>query len=173
MIKGSIISGQRCSSNSSRGNYSYLATFLMLIILSSNNGIKFASAISCYDCRSEDLSCNVGECVGSTCVKMETSNIDNDRKTISKSCNNEFEDNQCKQSYLGLKVVLRCTCDSNFCNGDRNLVAAGLQRTDDSNGGGDGMATRRRSSKTGTQMMAFAIIGGALTIPLLAGVPIL
>lgn len=54
-----------------------------------------------------------------------------DRKTVSKGCSNQFEDNQCKQSYLGPKIVLRCTCDSNFCNGDRNLAAAGLQSMPD------------------------------------------
>uniref|UniRef100_A0A914KFY9 Uncharacterized protein n=1 Tax=Meloidogyne incognita TaxID=6306 RepID=A0A914KFY9_MELIC len=84
--------------------------------------------ISCYDCRSEDISCNVGECMGATCVKMETSNTDNE-KTVSKACSNDYEDNHCKQTYLGPRIVLRCTCDSNFCNGDKNLAAAGLYQS--------------------------------------------
>uniref|UniRef100_A0A914KFX2 Uncharacterized protein n=1 Tax=Meloidogyne incognita TaxID=6306 RepID=A0A914KFX2_MELIC len=93
-------------------------------------------AISCYDCRSEDISCNVGECMGATCVKMETSNTDNERKTVSKACSNDYEDNHCKQTYLGPRIVLRCTCDSNFCNGDKNLAAAGLyQSAMDGDGG--------------------------------------
>ncbi|KAF7629250.1 hypothetical protein Mgra_00007463 [Meloidogyne graminicola] len=91
--------------------------------------IKIIEAISCYDCRSEDISCNVGECMGATCVKMETSNEYNERKTVSKACSNDYEDNHCKQTYLGPKIVLRCTCDSNFCNGDKNLAAAGLQQS--------------------------------------------
>uniref|UniRef100_A0A914HRE8 Protein quiver n=1 Tax=Globodera rostochiensis TaxID=31243 RepID=A0A914HRE8_GLORO len=149
-----MISGQRLF---------YIIMMLIVSSITNNHIIKSSWAISCYDCRSEDISCNVGECVGSTCVKMETSNVDNERKTISKSCNNEFEDNQCKQSYLGLKVVLRCTCDSNFCNGDRNLVAAGLQRMED-----NGTTGRRAVPPNGRGLMMamalFATIGGALFV---------
>lgn len=111
-------------------NNPLLCAFLLIILICRNS--QFVKAINCYDCKAEDISCNVGECLGSTCVKMETSNIDNERKTVSKGCSNEYEDNQCKQTYLGPKIVIRCTCDSNFCNGDRNLAAAGLQLMSDS-----------------------------------------
>lgn len=34
-------------------------------------------SITCYDCRADDSTCNVGECTGAVCVKMETANLDN------------------------------------------------------------------------------------------------
>ncbi|KAL7069819.1 hypothetical protein ACQ4LE_010965 [Meloidogyne hapla] len=105
--------------------------------------LPIIEAISCYDCRSEDISCNVGECMGATCVKMETSNIDNERKTVSKACSNDYEENHCKQTYLGPKIVLRCTCDSNFCNGDKNLAAAGLYQSAMDGGGGNTIYSKK------------------------------
>ena len=38
------------------------------------------SSIACYDCRADDSTCNVGECHGVTCVKMETANLDNGKE---------------------------------------------------------------------------------------------
>ncbi|CAK5119163.1 unnamed protein product [Meloidogyne enterolobii] len=52
----------------------FICIINFLILMDRLPNIK---AISCYDCRSEDISCNVGECMGATCVKMETSNTDN------------------------------------------------------------------------------------------------
>uniref|UniRef100_A0A7E4VHG3 Activin_recp domain-containing protein n=1 Tax=Panagrellus redivivus TaxID=6233 RepID=A0A7E4VHG3_PANRE len=84
-------------------------------------------AISCYDCRSDDSTCNTGACQGAICVKMETANLDNERRTVHKSCSDEFEETQCKQSTFGSKMIIRCTCDSGaFCNGEDALMAAGL-----------------------------------------------
>lgn len=39
----------------------------------------------------------------------------------------EYEDTQCKQSGFGNKLITRCTCETNFCNEDKNLYALGLQ----------------------------------------------
>lgn len=44
-----------------------------------------------------------------------------------KSCAQEYEPTQCKQSGFGSKLITRCTCESKFCNGDVHLDAAGLQ----------------------------------------------
>uniref|UniRef100_A0A914CZI9 Secreted protein n=1 Tax=Acrobeloides nanus TaxID=290746 RepID=A0A914CZI9_9BILA len=48
--------------------------FLYYIIINRKDS---AYAIPCYDCRADDGSCNVGECKGMVCVKMETANMDN------------------------------------------------------------------------------------------------
>jgi hypothetical protein len=87
-----------------------------------------ANALLCFSCQAEDAaSCNSGECHGMSCLKMETSNMDNDRRTIQKSCSNHPEPTQCKQSGFGSKLITRCSCDSDFCNGDHQLSLAGLQ----------------------------------------------
>lgn len=79
---------------------------------------------------------------------METSNMDDsrfkednicgqksflDRKTIMKSCSMEYEETQCKHSGFGNKLITRCTCETNFCNEEKNLYALGLQTHSSSN----------------------------------------
>ncbi|KAE9413339.1 hypothetical protein Angca_000136, partial [Angiostrongylus cantonensis] len=96
-------------------------------------------SIICYDCHSDQGTCNEGECEGLVCIKMETSNKDNvsemkyifwklaDRKTIQKSCGDELEEVACQQSGFGSKWMSRCVCDSPLCNGDQALIDAGLE----------------------------------------------
>lgn len=86
-----------------------------------------ASAIICYDCHSDQGTCNEGECEGVVCIKMETSNKDNERRTIQKSCGDEHEEVACQQSGFGSKWMSRCVCDSPLCNGDQALIDAGLE----------------------------------------------
>jgi len=90
--------------------------------------VGLSNAVICYDCRSDDSTCNVGQCHGVMCLKMETSNMGNERKTVHKSCSNEMEPTQCRQSGFGSKLITRCSCDSDYCNGDELLHAAGLQK---------------------------------------------
>ncbi|CAD5234677.1 unnamed protein product [Bursaphelenchus xylophilus] len=106
----------------------WLISALLFPLLGSSLNPSFAAQpVRCYDCRADDNTCNVGECQGVVCIKMETSNMDNDRKTVHKTCSDEYEPTQCKQSGFGSKLITRCTCEGNFCNGDDNLNAAGLQ----------------------------------------------
>ncbi|GMT28800.1 hypothetical protein PFISCL1PPCAC_20097, partial [Pristionchus fissidentatus] len=96
-------------------------TFLFILL--------FAPVVSivCYKCETEGGTCNEGECEGSVCIKMETSNKDNNRKTIHKTCGDEIEDVSCTQSQFGSKWTSRCVCDRPLCNGDSALVEAGLE----------------------------------------------
>ncbi|CAD5229221.1 unnamed protein product [Bursaphelenchus okinawaensis] len=108
--------------------YLWLISALVYCVTSIGASSSFgAQPVRCYDCRADDATCNVGECQGVICVKMETSNMDNDRKTVHKTCSDEYETTQCKQSGFGSKLITRCTCEGNFCNGDDHLNAAGLQ----------------------------------------------
>ena len=54
--------------------------FAVLLIFTSLL-LDTVSSIACYDCRADDSTCNVGECHGVTCVKMETANLDNGKQT--------------------------------------------------------------------------------------------
>ncbi|KAI1716528.1 hypothetical protein DdX_07588 [Ditylenchus destructor] len=84
-------------------------------------------AIVCYDCDADDATCDTGECYGATCLKMETSYLDNERRrTVNKGCSDEYEETQCKQTAFGSKLITRCTCDTDYCNGEKRLVAAGF-----------------------------------------------
>ncbi|KAK0426426.1 hypothetical protein QR680_009703 [Steinernema hermaphroditum] len=85
------------------------------------------AAIICFDCHSDQGTCNEGECEGVVCVKMETSNIDDDRRTVQKGCGLEYEDSECQQTGLGSKWTSRCVCDQPLCNGDAALIASGLE----------------------------------------------
>ncbi|VDL71033.1 unnamed protein product [Nippostrongylus brasiliensis] len=76
-------------------------------------------SIICYDCHSDQGTCNEGECEGIVCIKMETSNKDNDRRTIQKTCGDELEEVACQQSGFGSKWMSRCVCDTPLCNGDQ------------------------------------------------------
>ncbi|WKX90358.1 hypothetical protein Q1695_009305 [Nippostrongylus brasiliensis] len=84
-------------------------------------------SIICYDCHSDQGTCNEGECEGVVCIKMETSNKDNDRRTIQKTCGDELEEVACQQSGFGSKWMSRCVCDTPLCNGDQALIDAGLE----------------------------------------------
>lgn len=47
-------------------------------VTNSPKGLGMAGqSVRCHDCRADHNSCNVGECQGVVCVKMETSNMDN------------------------------------------------------------------------------------------------
>ncbi|VDM94805.1 unnamed protein product [Thelazia callipaeda] len=89
--------------------------------------------VFCYDCHSELGTCNDGECEGAVCLKMETSNRDNDRRTVQKGCGERYEENGCQQSTFGSKWTSRCVCGQSMCNGDDALVAAGLESSSDNN----------------------------------------
>ncbi|CAI5437824.1 unnamed protein product [Caenorhabditis angaria] len=89
-------------------------------------------SITCYDCHSDQGACNDGECEGLVCIKLETSNKDNDRRTVQKTCSDEFEaptTPSCQQSIIGSKFMSRCVCDMPFCNGDKQLMDFGLEPT--------------------------------------------
>ncbi len=53
----------------------------MPIVAQSQTGGKSSriavTGIKCYDCHSDQGTCNEGECEGQVCIKMETSNMDN------------------------------------------------------------------------------------------------
>ncbi|VDO25299.1 unnamed protein product [Haemonchus placei] len=85
--------------------------------MSTENSIA-GCAIICYDCHSDQGTCNEGECEGVVCIKMETSNKDNgkNRRTIQKSCGDEHEEVACQQSGFGSKWMSRCA-----------LIDAGLE----------------------------------------------
>ncbi|KAI6209555.1 hypothetical protein M3Y96_00233400 [Aphelenchoides besseyi] len=102
-------------------------THQLLCCLLVANFMQRVNAIICYDCRADDNTCNVGNCHGLVCLKMETSNMDNERKTVYKSCGDDIEPTQCKQNGFGSKLITRCACDFDFCNGDEQLSAARLQ----------------------------------------------
>ncbi|CAB3408618.1 unnamed protein product [Caenorhabditis bovis] len=89
--------------------------------------ITVSLAITCYDCHSDQGTCNDGECEGTVCIKMETSSKDNDRRTIHKTCGDDIEEMSCQQSSFGSKWMSRCVCDTAFCNGDQALIDAGLE----------------------------------------------
>ncbi|TKR92450.1 hypothetical protein L596_007099 [Steinernema carpocapsae] len=89
--------------------------------------IQRGTAIICFDCHSDQGTCNEGECEGLVCVKMETSNIDDDRRTVQKGCGLEYEESECQQTGLGSKWTSRCVCDQPLCNGDAALIASGLE----------------------------------------------
>ncbi|KAF1769974.1 hypothetical protein GCK72_001791 [Caenorhabditis remanei] len=96
-------------------------------------------AITCYDCHSDQGTCNDGECEGVVCIKMETANkADGEteigrkrpldyRRTIHKTCGDEAEEMSCQQSAFGSKWMSRCVCDTPFCNGDQALIDSGLE----------------------------------------------
>uniref|UniRef100_A0A1I7XNS9 Activin_recp domain-containing protein n=1 Tax=Heterorhabditis bacteriophora TaxID=37862 RepID=A0A1I7XNS9_HETBA len=107
-------------------------------------------SIICYDCHSDQGTCNEGECEGIVCIKMETANKDNgslivstpeislyayinifntsaERKIIQKGCGDEQEEVSCQKSGFGSKWMSRCVCDSPLCNGDQALIDAGLE----------------------------------------------
>uniref|UniRef100_A0A0M3JUT5 Protein quiver n=1 Tax=Anisakis simplex TaxID=6269 RepID=A0A0M3JUT5_ANISI len=101
-------------------------------------------AITCFDCHSDQGTCNDGECDGAVCIKMETSNKDNgslkvihstvrqtllfsERRTVHKGCGDEIEESGCQQSGFGSKWTSRCVCERSLCNGDAALIAAGLE----------------------------------------------
>ncbi|TKR92451.1 hypothetical protein L596_007099 [Steinernema carpocapsae] len=44
--------------------------------------IQRGTAIICFDCHSDQGTCNEGECEGLVCVKMETSNIDDGARAV-------------------------------------------------------------------------------------------
>uniref|UniRef100_A0A915C4X1 Activin types I and II receptor domain-containing protein n=2 Tax=Parascaris univalens TaxID=6257 RepID=A0A915C4X1_PARUN len=94
--------------------------FILLVI---QRGV----AILCFDCHSDQGTCNDGECEGAVCIKMETSNRDNERRTVQKWCGEELEESGCQQSGFGSKWTSRCVCERALCNGDAALVAAGLE----------------------------------------------
>lgn len=56
--------------------------------------------------------------------------MDNERKTIHKSCSDELENTLCKQFGIGSKLITRCSCETDYCNGDERLNAAGLLLND-------------------------------------------
>uniref|UniRef100_A0AC35G248 Uncharacterized protein n=1 Tax=Panagrolaimus sp. PS1159 TaxID=55785 RepID=A0AC35G248_9BILA len=102
-------------------------TYYLFITVILNALIVKVSSITCYDCRSDDSPCDVGECAGAICVRMETANLDNERRTVHKSCSEEYEETQCKQSTFGSKLITRCACDTGaFCNGEQALYEARL-----------------------------------------------
>ncbi|KHN87408.1 hypothetical protein Tcan_13916 [Toxocara canis] len=90
-------------------------------------GIIAGETILCFDCHSDQGTCNDGECEGAVCIKMETSNRDNERRTVQKGCGEEVEESGCQQSSFGSKWTSRCVCERSLCNGDAALVAAGLE----------------------------------------------
>lgn len=47
-----------------------------------------------------------------------------ERRSVSKGCKSEYEITECKQLSLGSKMVLTCTCDTDFCNGEKNIFKA-------------------------------------------------
>ncbi|ULU13476.1 hypothetical protein L5515_002245 [Caenorhabditis briggsae] len=89
--------------------------------------ITVTIAITCYDCHSDQGTCNDGECEGVVCIKMETANKADDRRTIHKTCGDEAEEMSCQQSAFGSKWMSRCVCDTPFCNGDQALIDSGLE----------------------------------------------
>ncbi|CAL2028250.1 unnamed protein product [Caenorhabditis brenneri] len=89
--------------------------------------IEVTIAITCYDCHSDQGTCNDGECEGIVCIKMETANKADDRRTIHKTCGDETEEMSCQQSAFGSKWMSRCVCDTPFCNGDQALIDSGLE----------------------------------------------
>ncbi|CAJ0578421.1 unnamed protein product, partial [Mesorhabditis spiculigera] len=100
-----------------------LATVGLLILLYP----KGVFSIICYDCHAEQGTCNEGECEGAVCIKMETSNKQDERKTITKTCGDEMEEVACQQSGFGSKWTSRCVCHTSLCNGDDALAEAGLE----------------------------------------------
>uniref|UniRef100_A0A1I7ZZU7 UPAR/Ly6 domain-containing protein n=1 Tax=Steinernema glaseri TaxID=37863 RepID=A0A1I7ZZU7_9BILA len=107
-----------------------LPLLLLLLLLFC---VQRGATIICFDCHSDQGTCNEGECEGVVCVKMETSNIDDDRRTVQKGCGMEYEESECQQTGLGSKWTSRCVCDQPLCNGDRALIASGLEpQPDDS-----------------------------------------
>uniref|UniRef100_A0A0N4U5R9 Activin_recp domain-containing protein n=1 Tax=Dracunculus medinensis TaxID=318479 RepID=A0A0N4U5R9_DRAME len=102
----------------------------LLIFAPSNNKNQnpiIGQAIFCYDCHSDHGTCNDGKCDGIVCIKMETSNKDNERRTVQKGCGDDIEENGCQQSGFGSKWTSRCVCDRSWCNGDEQLAASGLE----------------------------------------------
>uniref|UniRef100_A0A8R1TPI6 Activin types I and II receptor domain-containing protein n=1 Tax=Onchocerca volvulus TaxID=6282 RepID=A0A8R1TPI6_ONCVO len=88
-------------------------------------------AIVCFHCHSELGTCNSGKCEGAVCIKMETSNRYNDRRTVQKGCGKKYEKNGCQQSVFGSKWISRCVCDQMMCNNDKALEVANLEATSD------------------------------------------
>ncbi|OZC05557.1 hypothetical protein X798_07469, partial [Onchocerca flexuosa] len=85
--------------------------------------------VACFHCHSELGTCNSGKCEGAVCIKMETSNRDNDRRTVQKGCGEKYEENGCQQSIFGSKWISRCICDQMMCNSDKTSVIASLETT--------------------------------------------
>uniref|UniRef100_A0A0N5AH37 Activin_recp domain-containing protein n=1 Tax=Syphacia muris TaxID=451379 RepID=A0A0N5AH37_9BILA len=86
--------------------------------------------IHCFDCQSDRGSCNVGECEGEYCIKMETISKYKDGRIVQKHCSNEKnEKNSCSQVPIGSYYSYRCVCDHSWCNGDDALISAGLEES--------------------------------------------
>ncbi|CAG8860234.1 Activin_recp domain-containing protein [Caenorhabditis elegans] len=106
----------------SRRRGSRIVRFLVFLLC-----FEATIAITCYDCHSDQGTCNDGECEGVVCIKMETANKADDRRTIHKTCGDEAEEMSCQQSAFGSKWMSRCVCDTPLCNGDQALIDSGLE----------------------------------------------
>ncbi|KFD53750.1 hypothetical protein M514_05455 [Trichuris suis] len=87
-----------------------------------------ANAVRCFQCDNQYGTCNSGECTGLACIMIEA--ITNQKKSVQKGCLHFLDRSRClKADLMGVETT-KCTCSSDFCNDDEQLVKNDLvQRT--------------------------------------------
>ncbi|KRZ03581.1 hypothetical protein T11_12216, partial [Trichinella zimbabwensis] len=88
--------------------------------------VQTAGAVRCFQCDNQYGSCNTGECSGMACIMIEA--VTNQKKSVQKGCLQFIDRPRClKADLMGVETV-KCTCNSDFCNDDEQLIKNGLVR---------------------------------------------
>ncbi|VDO78709.1 unnamed protein product [Soboliphyme baturini] len=92
------------------------------------NDDKYESyAIQCYQCNNQSGSCNVGECTGLACIMIEAVTA-NRKKSVRKGCTQIIDRPRCVRADITGIEAIQCICNTQFCNGDDELVRNGLRQ---------------------------------------------